>query len=116
MRTLVGSCSCGDVKVAVRGEALRTGICHCTDCRQESGSAFTFFGVWPASGFELKGETREFRGRSFCPKCGSRLFSANEQEAEVKLGILSDAAKACVRTLGKTPGTLASSDRGGRAI
>lgn len=45
MRTLVGSCSCGDVKVAVRGEALRTGICHCTDCRQESGSAFTFFGV-----------------------------------------------------------------------
>jgi len=91
MRTLVGSCSCGNVKVAVRGEPMRTGICHCTDCRQESGSAFTFFGVWPASGFETKGETAEFRGRSFCLKCGSRLFSANEQEAEIKLGILSDA-------------------------
>lgn len=91
MTTLVGSCSCGDVKVAVRGKPLRTGICHCTDCRQESGSAFTFFAVWPSSAFETKGDTSEFRGRSFCPKCGSRLFSVNEHEAEIKLGILSDA-------------------------
>jgi len=91
MTTLIGSCSCGEVKVAVRGEPVRTGICHCTDCRRESGSAFTFYAVWPASEFETKGETRDFRGRSFCPKCGSRLFSANDQEAEIKLGILSDA-------------------------
>lgn len=47
--------------------------------------------VYKSSEFETKGETREFRGRSFCPKCGSRLFSADEQEAEIKLGILSEA-------------------------
>lgn len=91
MTTLLGSCSCGNVKIAVRGGPSRIGLCHCTDCRQESGSAFTFFGVWPALQFESDGETREFRGRSFCPKCGARLFSANEHEAEIKLGILSEA-------------------------
>jgi hypothetical protein len=57
----------------------------------ESGSAFTFFAVWPATEFKSRGETTEFAGRRFCPKCGSRLFSANEDEAEVKLGILIDA-------------------------
>jgi hypothetical protein len=67
------------------------GICHCTDCRQESGSAFTFFAVWDADKFEFEGETREYSGRRFCPLCGSRLFSANETEAELKLGVLAEA-------------------------
>lgn len=91
MTTLTGSCKCGNVRVALRGNPVRIGICHCTDCRQESGSAFTFFAVWPAAEFESKGETREFAGRRFCPNCGSRLFSANEDEAEIKLGILTEA-------------------------
>jgi hypothetical protein len=91
MTTLTGSCKCGNVRVAVRGTPVRIGICHCTDCRRESGSAFTFFAVWHASEFEFKGETVEFEGRRFCPKCGSRLFSSNEHEAEIKLGILTEA-------------------------
>jgi len=86
-----GTCSCGKVQIAVRGEPLRVGICHCTDCRQESGSAFTFYAVWPRQQFERVGDTAEFRGRHFCPHCGARLFSADEHEAEVKLGILSGA-------------------------
>ncbi|NKK40318.1 GFA family protein [Rhizobium leguminosarum bv. viciae] len=90
MTTLTGSCKCGDVRLAVRGSPSRIGICHCTDCRQESGSAFTFFGVWPAANFETTGETSEYDGRQFCPICGSRLFSADGHEAEIKLGILTD--------------------------
>jgi len=89
--TLIGSCKCGKVRVAVRGRPARIGLCHCTDCRQESGSAFTFFGVWPASQFESEGDTKEFEGRQFCPSCGSRLFSADEDEAEIKLGVLNEA-------------------------
>ncbi len=91
MTVLSGQCLCGGVQISVRGEPLRVGICHCTDCRQESGSAFTFYGVWPAHQFERVGETSEFNGRNFCPRCGSRLFSADEREAEIKLGILSKA-------------------------
>ena len=91
MNVLKGSCRCGNVSLSVRGQPVRVGICHCTDCRQESGSAFTFFGVWPTAQFDYQGETAGFAGRRFCQRCGSRLFSANEEEAEVKLGILSDA-------------------------
>jgi hypothetical protein len=87
---LTGSCLCGQVRISVQGAPDRVGICHCTDCRQESGSAFTFFGVWPAGQFEHTGETASFSGRSFCPHCGGRVFSLDTQEAEVKLGTLAD--------------------------
>ena len=86
-----GKCLCGRVQVTVRGKPTRIGICHCTDCRQESGSAFTFFAIWPADQFEQTGETAEFSGRRFCPQCGSRMFSVDDREAEVKVGILSEA-------------------------
>ena len=91
MTSLSGACACGSVRLSVRGEPLRTGLCHCTDCRQESGSAFTFYGVWPIERFESSGPTAEFRGRAFCPACGSRLFSIDSREAEIKLGVLSEA-------------------------
>ena len=91
MKVFAGQCLCGQVQLAVRGEPLRVGICHCTDCRQESGSAFTFYAIWPVHQFEHAGETSEFRGQRFCPRCGSRLFSVDEHEAEIKLGILSQA-------------------------
>jgi hypothetical protein len=82
---------CGEVRLRVDGEPLRVGICHCTDCRQESGSAFTYYGVWPAAKFQHVGGTAEFRGQRFCPLCGSRLFSVDAVEAEVKLGALAQA-------------------------
>lgn len=86
-----GSCGCGRVSFAVKGEPTRIGICHCTDCRVESGSAFTYFGIWPADKFTTTGETAVFEGRRFCPSCGSRLFAYDETEAEIKLGTLSEA-------------------------
>ena len=91
MTTYSGQCLCGQARLSVRGAPLRVGLCHCTDCRQESGSAFTFYGIWPAAEFERTGATSEFQGRCFCPHCGSRLFSVDEREAEIKLGILSTA-------------------------
>ncbi len=91
MTVLSGKCHCGHVQISVRGEPLRIGICHCIDCRQESGSAFTFYAVWSAKHFERQGETAEFHGQHFCPHCGSRLFSVDDREAEIKLGILSEA-------------------------
>lgn len=91
MTLLTGSCLRRQVRITMRGAPDRVGICHCTDCRQESGSAFTFFGIWPARQFEHTGETASFSGRWFCSHCGARVFSFDTREAEVKLGILSDA-------------------------
>ncbi|KQV82784.1 aldehyde-activating protein [Rhizobium sp. Root1220] len=88
---LTGSCRCGRVQIAVRGKPTRIGICHCTDCRQESGSAFTYFAMWPVEKFETNGDTKEHSGRRFCPECGSRMFSVDDKEAEIKLGTLTEA-------------------------
>ena len=83
-----GSCSCGQVRYQVSGEPLRVGICHCTSCRQESGSTFTAFAIWPRSVFQSTGQFASWEGRSFCPKCGSRLFALRDDEVEVKIGTL----------------------------
>jgi hypothetical protein len=91
MNLFSGKCLCGQVRVSVRGEPLRVGICHCTNCRQESGSAFTFYAVWPAHQFEHAGETSDFQGQHCCPRCVSRLFSADDREVEIKLGLLTEA-------------------------
>jgi hypothetical protein len=91
MKLYSGHCLCGQVQVSVRGEPLRTGLCHCTNCRRESGSAFTFYAVWPADRFEHAGETTEFRGQRACSRCRSPLFCVDVREAELKLGVLSEA-------------------------
>jgi hypothetical protein len=54
--------------------------------------------MWPADQFERVGETSEFHGRQFCPRCGSRLFSIEDREVEIKLGILSQAPTDLVPT------------------
>ncbi|MDW6024643.1 GFA family protein [Mesorhizobium sp. BAC0120] len=86
-----GSCSCGQVRYQVSGEPSRVGICHCTSCRQETGSTFTAFAVWPRSAFQSSGDFATWSGRSFCPKCGSRLFALRDDEAEIKIGTLENA-------------------------
>lgn len=86
-----GGCKCGDLRFEVSGEPLRVGLCHCADCRKFSGSAFTFFAVWPLQAFNSSGAASVFEGRSFCPRCGSRVFSLRNDEAEVMAGSL-DAA------------------------
>ncbi|MBY5560713.1 GFA family protein [Rhizobium leguminosarum] len=88
MNIRTGSCLCGAVAYRVEGEPLRVGLCHCADCRKSSGSAFTFFAVWPRLAFSHNGEIATFSGRSFCPACGSRLFCLRDDEAEIRLGSL----------------------------
>lgn len=88
MMTRTGGCLCGRVHYEVRGEPLRVGLCHCGDCRKESGAVFTTFAVWPRSAFSSTGEVSVFNGRSFCPACGSRLFNVTDEEAELRIGSL----------------------------
>jgi hypothetical protein len=91
MTIRTGQCLCGQARLATEGEPIRIGICHCTDCRKESGSAFTYYAIWPADLVRLTGRTTEHRGQHFCPHCGARLLGRDGDETEVKAGILSDA-------------------------
>jgi hypothetical protein len=86
-----GGCLCGAVRYTVRGEPTHVGRCHCADCRKESGSAFSVYAQWPREAFELSGEIATFDGRSFCPRCGSRLVCLDDAVVEVRIGSLDDA-------------------------
>lgn len=97
---LSGGCNCGQVRYELSGEPVRVGICHCEACRKHSGSAFSFFGIWPKSDATLSGELSCWQsqagGDRFCPRCGSSLFcwSEDSDEIEIKLGTLDNAPSA----------------------
>ncbi|MDB5562196.1 MAG: aldehyde-activating protein, partial [Hyphomicrobiales bacterium] len=86
-----GGCSCGRLRYTVRGEPFLTGVCHCTNCRKESGSVFTVYAKWPIEAFEYQGEFSTFEGRSFCANCGSRLFNLHDADVEIRIGSLDEA-------------------------
>lgn len=83
-----GGCLCGAVRLEVSGEPYRVGICHCLDCRKHHGAVFSAFAVYAAAAVAVTGETRSFGDRSFCPVCGSSVFSRSGDEVEVHLGAL----------------------------
>ena len=59
--------------------------------RKATGAAYVPYADWPRPAFSSTGEARDYRGRSFCPVCGSRLFHLSPDEAEIMLGALDDA-------------------------
>ena len=91
--TRYGGCSCGAVRFEVRGEPVKVGLCHCQECRKATGAVFVAYGDWSRDRFSYTGAPSEFKGRSFCSQCGSRLFHLNEDKAmvEIMLGALDDA-------------------------
>jgi hypothetical protein len=76
------------VRIEAVGKPYRVGICHCLDCRKHTGSLFHASAIFPEDAVTITGETREFKGRSFCPRCGSSVFGRSEDEVEVSLGVL----------------------------
>jgi hypothetical protein len=76
------------VRFQVQGEPLYVGICHCADCRKATGAAYVYYADWPIAAFHSTGEVRTYRGRSFCPECGSRVFHLSDEKAEITLGAL----------------------------
>ena len=87
---VTGGCLCGAVRLEARGEPDRVGICHCLDCRKHHGALFFAAAIFRAGSVTVTGETSEYRGRHFCPRCGSSVFSRSADEVEVHLGTLDE--------------------------
>ena len=83
-----GGCLCGDVRITATGRPYRVGVCHCLDCRKHHGALFHASAIFPQDAVAVRGETREFAGRHFCPRCGSSVFGRSGDEIEVNLGAL----------------------------
>ena len=82
--TRTGRCQCGAVRYECTNEPFALLVCHCTDCRKQSASAFGLSLPLPRNGFRLTrgapkywarrgGSGLEIRG-AFCPDCGTRLW------------------------------------------
>jgi hypothetical protein len=95
---LHGSCRCGATHYTVADEFIYALICHCSQCRRATGSAFKPFG-----GIE-RGKLRVTQGRvkiygdvmthdAHCITCGSLLYSFVQEGtmAHVTYGTLIDA-------------------------
>ena len=79
------SCVCGTTTVSVNGEPEIYGLCHCSDCKRRTGSAFGIAAYFPRKDVtHLKGETLVYalhhstldhdQERHFCKVCGTTLF------------------------------------------
>jgi hypothetical protein len=88
--TVEGGCLCGAVRLTATGAPDRVGLCHCLDCRKHGGSLFYAAAIFPAAAVRIAGETRDYRGRHFCPQCGSSVFGRSGDEVEVHLGALDE--------------------------
>lgn len=90
MQHTKGGCLCGKVRIEAKGEPLRVGLCHCLDCRKHHGALFHASAIFPVERVQVTGKTAEYRGRHFCPACGSSVYSRSGEEIEVHLGTLDD--------------------------
>ena len=88
MDQVTGGCLCGAVRIVASGPPYRVGICHCLDCRKHHGAPFQAFAIFPEDKVTITGETGDFRGRHFCPRCGSSVFARSADEIEINLGTL----------------------------
>ena len=99
-----GGCNCGKVRLEMRGEPIRVGLCHCTTCRKETGAPFMAFAVWRRGDVTISGATKSWIAttdhRHFCPDCGSKLFGTSDtsDEIEIKIGILDHAPSDLIPT------------------
>jgi len=65
-------------------------MCHCLDCRKHHGALFHASAVFPQDAVTIEGETRDYKGRFFCPRCGSSVFGRSADEVELNLGALDE--------------------------
>jgi hypothetical protein len=88
MDKFAGGCLCGDIRFLASGTPYRVGLCHCLDCRKHHGALFHASALFAVGAVAIEGETRDYAGRHFCPRCGSSVFGRTGDEIEVNLGSL----------------------------
>lgn len=83
-----GGCLCGAVRFSVEGAPLASIICHCRSCRKASAAPSVGWLTFGRARFTLlAGDTIDFASspgvtRSFCRRCGTPLFYANEKSPD----------------------------------
>ncbi|MEL7259477.1 MAG: GFA family protein [Pseudomonadota bacterium] len=90
MTQTTGGCLCGKVRFRASGAPGRVGLCHCLNCRKHHGAVFYAAAIFPERAVTVTGDTASYKGRHFCPVCGSSVFAKTGDEVELHLGALDD--------------------------
>ena len=94
-----GSCLCGTIRYAIRGELGPIVLCHCTQCRKAQGTAFATNAPVKAADFAIVAgatvlaayESSPGKRRHFCRNCGSPIMSTRDEVpgvVRVRIGTL----------------------------
>lgn len=87
-----GSCLCGGVRYEYDDRIEEISMCHCSQCRKTTGSAFIAVSRIESakfriiSGAKLLKEYRSIpsKARVFCSNCGSPIYSALDDQPQFK--------------------------------
>ena len=93
--SIQGGCLCGDIRVDIDAAPVRTGICHCLDCRKNHGALFRPFAIFPGASVTVTGTPKVYDSgpgvhRHFCGRCGSPLLARYDATdlVEIFVGML----------------------------
>jgi len=98
-----GGCACGLIRYASGKEPIAMINCHCKDCQISSGAPFASGIVVMTDDLQISGTPKTYAvrassdrlaTRSFCPDCGTPLFTcseANPQFTSIRFPSLDDA-------------------------
>lgn len=81
---LHGQCHCGAISYEMDTSDVKySAICHCGDCRRQSGGPMVSWSLVPREAVTIIGEpvayaSSELAHRHFCGKCGTSLFYTND--------------------------------------
>ena len=82
---MTATCACGQASITLNAFPTMHGICHCTNCKRRTGSAFGISAYFDKSAVLVcQGETKVYafhhaaqnhdQERHFCTVCGTTLF------------------------------------------
>jgi hypothetical protein len=86
-----GSCLCGGVSFEVTGPMRPVVVCHCTQCRKQSGHVGAFTACADADLQFISKESlawyraSDVAGRGFCKTCGSLLFWKGDKKDYISI-------------------------------
>lgn len=86
MTKLTGQCLCGAISFEADGDVPVMANCHCTACRQATGTAFATLMFMKEEDVKITGTPKTYQHHSdagslmtkhFCENCGSPMFAQN---------------------------------------
>jgi hypothetical protein len=99
-----GGCACGAIRYTCVRKPVAMVNCHCKDCQLSSGAPFASGVIVATTDLEIIGTPKSYAvrassgglaTRSFCPNCGTPLFTHSEaysQVTSIRFSTLDDAS------------------------